>query len=66
MKNDLTQSLLKVIGDTYVNYKGTLVRVLIGGFEWNNQKYKSIQELDDAIHKSQIALSNSIKKDLDD
>lgn len=55
----LTELLNNVMG--IANYKGKLVTKIIGGYSWNNQKFKTQSELDESITKSEQVIQNSIK-----
>ena len=53
-----SKELTKVM--TCFNYRGRLVWELIGGYEMGNKKYKSIEEIDDAIDSSHKSIEKSI------
>lgn len=53
-----SKELTKVM--TCFNYRGVLVWKIIGGFEYAGKKYKSLEEIDDAIDSSHKSIEKSI------
>jgi len=47
---------------TCFNYRGRLVWKLIGGYEMEDKKYKSIEEIDDVIDESLRTVGKSMVK----
>ena len=57
----LAKDLYRVMGTEWVNFKGNLVRELIGGYEYNGKRYLTLEEVDKAITDSANAIESSLK-----
>ena len=54
-------SLNKVMGENYFQYKGVLVERMIGGFRVLNNKVKTMEEVDEVIKKGYGVIEKSIR-----
>ena len=54
-------SLNKVMGENYSQYKGVLVERMIGGFRVLNNKVKTMEEVDEVIKKGYGVIEKSIR-----
>jgi hypothetical protein len=46
----------------YFSYRGLVVRVLVGGYEWSNIKFLTLSDLDTHLEKIEYKWNESIKK----
>jgi len=59
-KHYLQKIQVPMIGQ--INYRGTLVTKLIGGWEWNNKRFTDPYLLDKAIDEAHQVIGKSIKQ----
>lgn len=59
-KHPLQKMQIPMIGQ--INYRGTLVTRLIGGWEWNGKKFTDPHQVDKAIEEAARHLNKSIKQ----